>query len=477
MTTVRASNGVRNAFWACVIACSGLTALLMPNYPGSPATFAVFNLSYFLLIGLAVPPPRMYGYTFLAALLFLGFWLKVVVHSLWAPGFIEPVGNFIDTPQAWDAALAAASCGALGVMLPRLIHLFASQRARAGRNPAPHGSVPAWYRGWRRWIWLATMVSVVALNLLNLHFAFYQVGVNPKLILPAHLNVLAAWLVNGGFALWISMLVFWDLQIGVGSFARNLLAPLAEALLSSISSMSRLMYLLHAGPYWIAILEKWSSMRALLTSRSLFRLMAAFAVAFGLSILVVFWLRVSSYYAPAGNVAPEEPVGKHTQRTMRTQLPQLLVHRWVGLEGVLAVTSVPHRNGGLLINAITENPKSGGNTLFQRVAKTNFLSTDPEKFTFLSNAGPVAILAFAGSNPVIVLGMSLLAFSLLFTEWLANRWLRNPLFLSVAGAGLANVYSQMTFPYLSLVFLLQLWVAIAVLATLQRGRAKTPAPG
>jgi hypothetical protein len=33
--------------------------------------------------------------------------------------------------------------------------------------------------------------------------------------------------------------------------------------------------------------------------------------------------------------------------------------------------------------------------------------------------------------------------------------------------GLANVASQMTFPYLSLIFLLQLWLAIAFLAFLE----------
>ena len=98
-----------------------------------------------------------------------------------------------------------------------------------------------------------------------------------------------------------------------------------------------------------------------------------------------------------------------------------------------------------------------------------YASSDP-RFTFLTNAGPVALLGLSGSIMAVFLGMALLVAILIATEHLAQQLTGNPFFVAVAGASLANVASQMTFPYLSLVFLLQLWVAIAFLAFVQRTR-------
>lgn len=458
---------------AYVISCSGLAVALLPSYPGSFGVFLAFSLCYFALIGLTAPRPRLYGYTFLSALLFLGFWLKVAVHSLWPVGFVDPVGDFGNTPQEWDTALIVASCGALGVIVPRLIHLFAARRRNSRHARPSYGSAPAWYRRRRRPVWAAALLLVVLVNAANLHFAFHQVGANTKLLLPLHLHVIAAWLVNVGFSLGIAVLIFWDTKIGAGSFARNLAAPIAEAACSSISSMSRLMYLLHAGPYFLAIYEKWSSLKTLLSRRRAAHLVVTFIAVFCLSILAVFWLRANDYYPYAENVPPGDSVEKHMERTIRSQLPQLFVHRWVGLEGVLAVGALKDRNQDIFIDALTDRPEAGANSLYQRVAKTFFLSKAPDKFTFLSNAGPLALLFFSGSLAFVALGMSLLTACLLGTEWLADRWLGNPLFSAVALAALANVLSQMTFPYLSMIFFFELWFALGVFAALQRTGAAT----
>src|SRR6266513_1046176 len=163
-----------------------------------------------------------------------------------------------------------------------------------------------------------------------------------------------------------------------------------------------------------------------------------------------------------------------TMRTSMTyELPKLFIQRWVGLEGLFTAGATPNRGRELLIAAIKDDPKQGIRSLFQRLAKVKS-TADPEKFTFLTNAGPVAILLLSGSLMVVFLGMALIAAILILTEEINRKWTGNPLLLAVSGAGLANVICQTTFPYLSAIFLLQMWVAVAFLAAIERLRISKP---
>jgi hypothetical protein len=108
-------------------------------------------------------------------------------------------------------------------------------------------------------------------------------------------------------------------------------------------------------------------------------------------------------------------------------------------------------------------------SLFQRLANVPDVA-DPTQFTFLTNAGPPALLLLSGSLAVVFLGMALIALVVIVTEEVNRKWLGNPFLLAVSGAALANVACQTTFPYLTGVFLLQMWVAIAFLAALERVR-------
>ena len=91
----------------------------------------------------------------------------------------------------------------------------------------------------------------------------------------------------------------------------------------------------------------------------------------------------------------------------------------------------------------------------------------------VARLNPLALLLFSGSLSVVIIGMSLLTLALFFTEWLTSYWIGNPFFTTVTAAALANTFSQMTFPYLSILFLFQLWLAVGFFFLLQY---KSPPP-
>jgi len=449
-----------------VIIAAVLGALIFAtfqHYRGSTLTLATFHISYLLLLGLAFPLPRLYFYTFLAGFLFLGFWPKVVLQTIWEPGFIDPVGGFAGSAAEWDAALWAAISGAAGVMVVRLFHLALAGRIDKTRPITPQ-QPPDWYSRYRHWVWSGTLILVVVVNGLNFHFSFFQVGVNPKLILPFKLNVPVAWLVNVGFAFWISALVHWERLMPKPAIAGALAAPIMEAFFSSVCALSRLTYLLHTLPYWLAIWEKRTALRGQLAKRNLGFLFATFIFLFVTSIYAVFWLRINIYYY----VPPTDSVTTQAHRTMAFQLPHLFVQRWVGLEGTLVVGAAPDRGADRLAEVLMTDPAAGAQSLYQQLAKVHFLSENPDKFTFLANTGIVAILLFSGSLTIVFLGLAFVAALMIVTEICITRLLDNDFFRALAGVSLANVVAQTTFPYLTLIFFLQLCVAIAFLAWLHR---------
>jgi hypothetical protein len=441
-----------------------LAALGFARYSGSGAVFAFFNLCFIVFFVLALPRPRLYVYSFLALFLGLGLWGKTLFHIISGAGFLEPVGDFANRPQEWDRALIAMSAAALGLLAARCLHL-GYRRARPG-TPHADGRVPYGFARYRKGLWIATMLGIVAINAANLQFAFFQIGINPKWLLPLRLHVLVAWLVNIGFALWIAALLWWDHRLDRLTLRRNLFLPLVEAFLSAASAFSRIAYLIHAAPYWLALWERRRDLRATLERRHVALLAGAFIILFVAAILTVFALRLQSY--PYVDRSTGAPVDTSMSGNIAQELPRLIVQRWVGLEGVLTAGAVADPGRELLIAALTEAPRLGGESLFQRVAKLRPYLADPGKFTFLTNAGPVAILVFSGSATVVFFGMALIASVLILTEEGGRLWTGNPFLLAVSGAALANVVCQTTFFYLTMIFFLQMWLAIALLGALAR---------
>src|SRR5215471_15560667 len=72
------------------------------TYPGSAASFLAFDASFLLMVVLALPRPRIYTYTFLAAFLFLGFWVKFMAHMWVTYPFVEAIGKFGGSSSEWS---------------------------------------------------------------------------------------------------------------------------------------------------------------------------------------------------------------------------------------------------------------------------------------------------------------------------------------------------------------------------------------
>jgi len=462
------------------IAFAAVTVVVVAiaRYPGTQIDFCFFLAAFVLLVASTAPRPRMYGYTFFAAFLFLGFAVKAVAYFALGVTLLEPTGNFNGTASAWDASLLPATVGALGCVAIRTLHLLA--RKRFG-SLQPHDP-PEWYQTARRWLLPSTAALVILLNLANLAAAFYEIGLRPRLILPAHLNAVIAWLLSTGAALWIATMVGWDLR--KGRPAGSLSVALLEALASS-STLSRASYLFRLVSYVGPSIESRDRFVAAFSRRVRLAFAVAGIVGFALSLSIVSALRTVTYPSASNETTrPTQPplltlpgLGSRTVPldpkllekvpAIVGELKGMLVGRWIGIEGTMTVASYPQLGGSLFRESLLEDPSAGESSLYQRMAGS-FYQTDAA-FNFGTTPGVIAVFYYSGSSVMVFIGLGFITAVLILVELAANRLVRNPFVVSATGLALANAASQLNFPYLFIVFLFELSATLLLLGLLTHG--------
>jgi hypothetical protein len=499
------------AVWLAALAAATLTIIAALNYPGQRWAFAIFVALSFFMIALVVPKPRLYGYTFFAAFLFLGFCAKTVAYFGLRIALVEPTGNFNGTGAAWDAALAVAIAGSASVVSVRVIHLIGSRVTGGRAQPSdPIGHYPpGWYVRRRLGVVAVSIMAIIALDALNLVTALYQVGVSPRLVLPAHLNGVVSWLITTGLALWTATLFGWEVRLYPQNGGRRLLIPLVEAI-GTMSTLSRAAYLFRALPYVAVLAEHRNFYQRAFSRRWRWTWLLVLPAGFVLSLIAVSAFRVAIFPSapseiptasvvmtpspvaspttaptPSAATTPPLPATQPFDRVnsrlgwAAREISTMVVGRWIGIEGAMAVSSYRGLGLGLLGQGLLENPRTGEAALYQRISRSSYNTSG--QFVFLTTPGAVAILYYAGSLPLVALGMAVLTGVLLTFEILASRILVNSFVVAVLSLTLANAIAQADFPYLLLVAFLEQAAAVIAFGILLRmsggARVVAPEPG
>jgi hypothetical protein len=519
---------------------------------GSVPVAILFSAAFLALPVAAALKPHNYAFSVLALFMFLGFWAKWIALLVLRIPLLEPVGKFDRSVSQWDAALLAASAAAAGALAVRFIEI--AWRRRDVTRDAPASALPYWYPRLRVAIWVSLFALLIAATVANYAGAFFQVGVNPLVILPAHLNAVLAWAIHVGIGLAFTIAAAWELHYrrDLGS---ALAGPVVEALVTSVSTLSRAVFLLRMIPYALVIVDRRATSTNPIPVRRPVLITSATAAAFALSIVAVSAARIVVYppmvvidptqiaeakpLPPAAvgpvrppvprpatdtrpAVNPSVPAGKpggtpspaltrsptlaprlktttaprtpqphervvHTigskrelslrVKHMRRQLSNMVIGRWIGLEGVMAVATAD-RGPSAFNRVLKEDPNLGLRSSFQQVAGVGYNELDD--FTFMTVPGFVAVAAWSGSVPLIALAGALVAFVLIITEAGLRRLRFHAFTIAFTGCVLANAACQMNFPYLALIFLLEMWVALAAIGmflnVVSRGFLQTALP-
>ncbi|MGT3070946.1 hypothetical protein [Pseudomonas putida] len=476
---------------------------------------------------------------FLLAFLILGCWAKLVLHFILGTQFIEPIGAFDDSPQAWDSAMLALNiafatllaCQAFVTRLspPATIHI---ERPRALLKPS---------------MWLAALLTALLLAF-NFKFAILKVGTEPLLKLHSYVYVLVSFMLAWGNLILLATLGYWLVQARQMRLETLFYILIVEGAVTAVSMGSRAQMILHvAAPFAVYLvhgrelvsglrLAQWA--RILLVTAVLFvaslllvsadRLQsfaqarpvigpvvtsesgpgvapsaypttnllvapadAAQAIA-GALLPAMPLLRVATQITPLPPVAQEaadvalvrpeisEEVKRARWKGMLMEMSKLVVDRWIGLEGILAVVSHSGTGWPLFLHSLVELPENGTEAIYQRMSNAQYQAF--ENFTFMTIPGPMAILLYSGKLTVLAGGLALLFLAGVLAERMANHLVGNVFTRAAIGVALAYLIVQTNFPRVQFFFFIELLGFILglylarIVVTGPNGEKAIPAP-
>jgi hypothetical protein len=212
---------------------------------------------------------------------------------------------------------------------------------------------------------------------------------------------------------------------------------LLEAFFSTVSIISRATYIFHVIPQLLGLYKNrvlvvgWSK-------KNLMAVTAVFILLFAISNPLVNSLR-GYYYS---NITPVLVSGEGISGEI-VSLVRFAADRWIGAEGVMAVSAYHINNNNLFMRALTERAVIGKSTIYQEICQTHYRFMDMKKFQFASLPGAVGFLYFTGNLWAVVLGIIVLVLLVLGSEGLVFRSTGNPLLCALWGGVAASAVAQM----------------------------------
>jgi hypothetical protein len=250
------------------------------------------------------------------------------------------------------------------------------------------------------------------------------------------LNGLIAWVLNIGAAIVLAVL-FYREAIAGGKIALPLLGVICGACISSVSTFSRGTFI------YLAVPAVFAAFYNMVPGKG-FSLRRPWVLLFAAAILFGMLFAVTTFRSRNYTVKPE--VSKSAIPTMSAfweQVRPLAVDRWVGLEGLMALSALPEKNRGIFLKALTEKRTTDGELFYEQVSNSNYRKIDRTKLQFGTLPGSVAFFFYSGSLFFVFFGMFLLASGVLFLERAVWASSKNPFLCALIGMTLASTAAQL----------------------------------
>jgi len=196
---------------------------------------------------------------------------------------------------------------------------------------------------------------------------------------------------------------------------------------------------------------------------------------FGATLLVSFsmvnQLRVERYFSAVTADSTVTAQRNQSQLLLGEEINRFLgfsVARWVGIEGLMAVSAWHDKGLAQLGAAIVERPEAGQTGLYQQVAPFPNNEQMKSGVVFISIPGGVGFLYYSGSMLVLFALTLLISLLLQAAEALIYRLTTNPFICASTGYLMAMLFvQQWGMPYYVIVFISFVGACITLVTLLQ----------
>jgi len=374
------------------IACLSIYALT--KYSGNGYIYVLFTIISTLLLYFGFRKDAIFFDTFIGVFLWLGFWLKLTVRVAFMDGeFHEAVGNFNGSSAEFDRALLVTSCAFFGLIVASMIRerfLFSYPKNILTENQQ---GLVRFYRNNRMILLISFVILIVTVAVTNAYFVIYQRGTIPLTILPYGLSGVYKWLLMFGLATLSAIMLKFEMELTNKPSYLAVMLSFVESLLSNISLLSRGM-VLNVGALMYGMIRSMKLHEMEVKVRFILISMVVFIILFGSSVFAVNYMRASSFYDDTELLNDNSHLLKRTGHSTQP----LFLDRWVGIEGVMAVSSYTKLGWGLWEKAWKESYSENETSFYDNnIITSPYIKTDKSVHHFISLPGVVAFCFYPGS--------------------------------------------------------------------------------
>jgi hypothetical protein len=379
-----------------------LTVTTLLNYPGDVFIYLLFSIVSSVLLVYGFRKNAIFFDAFIGVFFWIGFWLKFSVRVSFANGlFHESVGGFDGSGNAFDRSLLVTVCGFAGLLLASYMRekLFFKYPFI---SKVPHDlAVVNFYVKFRTHILIIFFLAVLLITLLNMLMGVYQKGSIARTSLPFGFNGVFKWLLLFGFASFSAIILKLEISSKRGSPYLVAFISLFENFFTNVSLLSRGMILNFSALMLGVLVEQ--KMRGLKVSIRFVAIgSCAFLLLFFISIFSVNFLRQIDFqkmvlYQGGGLESVASNIGR---------AKPLILDRWVGIEGVMAVSSSSKIGWDLWRSAWAERYNENVMAFYDANLITSpYQQTDFTKHHHISLPGILAFFFYPGSFVFLFFGM------------------------------------------------------------------------
>lgn len=408
-----------------------MTAVAGIHYPGEWYIYLIFSVASVWLLLAGFAKNAIFFDTFIGVFFWLGFWLKTTFKLIFADGvFKEAVGQFDGSGEAFDRALIVATIAFIGLLVARWIRLKWGFDYRQHHEAISDTGLFRSYKKYRKRIWLVFAISILMVGISNAYLGIYQRGEIPRAVLPFGLNGVYTWLLLFGLASFSALILRLELAFNPAKQYTVSIIALFEVFVSNVSLLSRGMLLnVFALFYGFYTLARCAKIKISASQTTV--VLVLFVALFGLSIGAVNYLRYDKQAHQVARLAQAKAVqsGETTLDSNYDRIRQkvhkkllvdmtgrLLIDRWVGMEGLLAISSYPKLGWGLFNEALREKYSNHETSFYDlNLINSPYARTNKTEQHYISLPGAVAFFFYPGSHLFVFAVMIMIG---IFAAWI-----------------------------------------------------------
>ncbi len=407
------------------------------NYTGNKLIYISFSIISNFLIFFSFRKNSIFFETFFGILLWLGFWFKFTCTISFTDGvFREGVGLFNYSKDSFDQALIISQIGMFAFIFAGYFreYLLFNYPKKLKLNTVTTNL----FKLDRKKIWFLFLIFFLAVGVLNFYFKIYQKGLLPIYEINYLISGLFKWLLLFGLSSFSSIILFLEFNFYKVFFLSSSLLIFIENFFSSFSMLSRgMIFNSFALLFGIYKLSKKTNKSANFGYylKSIFIILFLFYI----SVSSVNYIRSNYFYVGKSSefVLKELIEKKDTTSTKETkkkfttisennsEILYLIINRWVGIDGVMAVISKKEiLNFAFLLKALKEEPIPDKPTFYEYTFGLESIHVSSQLYENVKGntlPGIIAFMYYMGSYTLLFISILFFTIFASYIEILAFK--------------------------------------------------------